>query len=178
MFTRAGESGEVRRASRRRSGYSPHWRRSKMILAACLATPLTVVRRGKGDLSALASLAAAEEAMEILVGLPRSLSGRRGPGRHYREAVRGGPRRSSGKPFPVQLVDEGITTSTAHGALATARHIRRRGGRRSTRPPPRCCSRRRSSPSAGTGAPPGDLVTPRPPRASADEQPGCGRGGD
>src|SRR6202142_4603657 len=44
-----------------------------------LATPLTVVRRGKGDLSALASLAAAEEAMEILVGLPRSLSGREGP---------------------------------------------------------------------------------------------------
>src|SRR6201992_1404584 len=43
-----------------------------------LATPLTVVRRGKGDLNALASLAAAEEAMEILVGLPRSLSGREG----------------------------------------------------------------------------------------------------
>src|ERR1700689_5592082 len=44
-----------------------------------LATPLTVVRRGKGDLDALASLAAAEEAMEILVGLPPSLSGREGP---------------------------------------------------------------------------------------------------
>ena len=44
-----------------------------------LATPLTVVRRGKGDLDALASLAATEEAMEILVGLPRSLSGREGP---------------------------------------------------------------------------------------------------
>src|SRR5246127_3517947 len=44
-----------------------------------LASPLTVVRRGKGDLDALASLAAAEEAMEILVGLPRSLSGREGP---------------------------------------------------------------------------------------------------
>src|SRR5246127_5986940 len=44
-----------------------------------LATPLTVVRRGKGDLDALASLAATEEAMEILVVLPRSLSGREGP---------------------------------------------------------------------------------------------------
>src|ERR1700755_746721 len=44
-----------------------------------LATPLAVVRRGRGDLDALASLAATEEAMEILVGLPRSLSGREGP---------------------------------------------------------------------------------------------------
>ena len=46
-----------------------------------IATPLTVVRRGKGDLDALASLAAAEEAIEILVGLPRSLSGREGAAR-------------------------------------------------------------------------------------------------
>ena len=38
-----------------------------------------LVRRGKGDLDALVSLAAAEEAIEILVGLPRSLSGREGP---------------------------------------------------------------------------------------------------
>src|ERR1700749_5241627 len=44
-----------------------------------LASPLTVGRRGKGDLDALASLAATEEAMEILGGLPRSLSGREGP---------------------------------------------------------------------------------------------------
>src|ERR1700753_4396705 len=44
-----------------------------------LASPLPVVRRGKGDLDALASLAATENAMEILVGLPRSLSGREGP---------------------------------------------------------------------------------------------------
>src|SRR6202012_6269979 len=44
-----------------------------------LASPLTVVRRGKGDLNALAALAATENAMEILVGLPRSLSGREGP---------------------------------------------------------------------------------------------------
>src|SRR5258707_15698452 len=44
-----------------------------------LATPLTVVRRGKGDLDALAPRAPTEEAMEILVGLPRSLPGRGGP---------------------------------------------------------------------------------------------------
>src|SRR5262249_60487573 len=47
--------------------------------SGALATPLSVVRRGRGDLDALASLAATEGAMEILVGLPRSLSGRDGP---------------------------------------------------------------------------------------------------
>src|SRR5580704_19398514 len=78
-----------------------------------LATPLTVVRRGRGDLDALAALAAAEEAMEILVGLPRSLSGREGAAavtaRQFAAdlAVRVAPR-------PVRVVDDRCTTTTAH----------------------------------------------------------------
>ena len=86
-----------------------------------LATPLTVVRRGKGDLDALASLAAAEEAMEILVGLPRSLSGREGP-------AAAGARQFAADlaarvaPLPVRLVDERFTTSTAHEALRAGGH--------------------------------------------------------
>jgi putative Holliday junction resolvase len=91
-----------------------------------LATPLTVVRRGKGDFDALASLAAAEEAMEILVGLPRSLSGREGPAAAYARkfaadlAVRVAP-------LPVRMVDERFTTTTAHVALrATGRDSRAR----------------------------------------------------
>src|SRR6202044_134091 len=44
-----------------------------------LATPLTVVRRGKGDLAPRASLPATEDAREILGGLPRSLTGGDGP---------------------------------------------------------------------------------------------------
>lgn len=86
-----------------------------------LATPLTVVRRGKGDLDTLASLAEAEEAMEILVGLPRSLSGREGPAavtaRKFAAqlAARVAPR-------PVRLVDERFTTATAHEALRQGGH--------------------------------------------------------
>ena len=86
-----------------------------------LATPLTVVRRGKGDLDALASLAATENVMEILVGLPRSLSGREGAAaasaRKFAEtlAVRVAP-------LPVRLVDERFTTSTAHEALRASGH--------------------------------------------------------
>jgi len=81
-----------------------------------IATPLTVVRRGKGDLDALASLAAAEEAIEILVGLPRSLSGREGTAavtaRQFAAALA-----ARVAPLPVRLVDERFTTATAHEAL-------------------------------------------------------------
>jgi putative Holliday junction resolvase len=81
-----------------------------------IATPLTVVRRGKGDTDALASLAAAEEAIEILVGLPRSLSGREGPAA---VTARKFAQRLADRvaPLPVRLVDERFTTTTAHEAL-------------------------------------------------------------
>ena len=81
-----------------------------------IATPLTVVRRGKGDMDALASLAAAEEAIEILVGLPRSLSGREGAAaataRQFAADLA-----ARVAPLPVRLVDERFTTTTAHAAL-------------------------------------------------------------
>lgn len=81
-----------------------------------IATPLTVVRRGKGDTDALAALAAAEEAIEILVGLPRSLSGREGPAavtaRQFAQRLA-----DRVAPLPVRLVDERFTTTTAHEAL-------------------------------------------------------------
>src|SRR3984885_13681197 len=86
-----------------------------------LATPLTVVRRGKGDLDALPSLAATEEAMEILVGLPRSLSGREGPAaasaRKFAAdlAVRVAP-------LPVRLPRGRLTPATAPQALRASGH--------------------------------------------------------
>ncbi|HLH83030.1 MAG TPA: Holliday junction resolvase RuvX [Trebonia sp.] len=81
-----------------------------------LATPLTVVRRGRGDLDALASLAAAEEAIEILVGLPRSLSGREGPAAAAAKRF-AADLAARVAPLPVRLVDERFTTATAHDAL-------------------------------------------------------------
>jgi putative holliday junction resolvase len=123
-----------------------------------LATPLTVVRRGKGDLDELASLADTEEAMEILVGLPTSLSGREGPAavtaRRFATALA-----ARVAPLPVRLVDERFTTATAHEALRASGHDSR--------------ARRQSVDSAAaavlleaaleaerrTGLPPGDLVS-------------------
>jgi putative Holliday junction resolvase len=126
-----------------------------------LATPLTVVRRGKGDLDALASLAAAEEAMEILVGLPRSLSGREGPAaaaaRQFAADLA-----ARVAPLPVRLVDERFTTATAHDALRQGGHDSR--ARRQTVDSAAAAvlleaaleSERR------TGCAPGELMPPRP----------------
>ena len=68
-----------------------------------LASPVETVRRGKGDLARIAKILAAEQeestVVEVVVGLPRSLSGRRGAGgrqgpRVRRRPGRGGSRRS------------------------------------------------------------------------------------
>jgi putative holliday junction resolvase len=129
-----------------------------------LATPLTVVRQGKRALDALAGLAAAEEAMEILVGLPRSLSGRDGP------AAAGAKQFAADlaarvAPLPVRLVDERFTTATAHDALRAGGHDSR--ARRQTVDAAAAAvlleaaleSERR------TGRAPGELVSPAPGRA-------------
>jgi putative holliday junction resolvase len=88
-----------------------------------LASPLTTVLRGRGDLDALTGLAIGHEVIEVIVGLPTGLSGREG-------AAAAGAREFAGRlagrlaPIPVRLVDERFTTVIAHDAL-------RRGGRKS-----------------------------------------------
>ena len=87
-----------------------------------LASPLTTIRRGRGDLDSLAALAAGEGAIELLVGLPTGLSGREGAAaadaRSFAAALA-----ARLAPLPVRLVDERFTTAMAHDAL-------REGGRR------------------------------------------------
>jgi len=86
-----------------------------------LASPLAVLSSGPDDLDELAELAASADAIEVIVGLPTSLSGREGP-------AAGGARSFAADlagrvaPIPVRLVDERFTTTQAHDAL-------RRGGR-------------------------------------------------
>ncbi len=123
-----------------------------------LATPLTVVRRGKGDLDALAELAAQTGPVEVVAGLPTSLSGRES---HAAKAARDFANALANRisPIPVRLVDERFTTTTAHDAL-------RQGGKDSR-------ARRQVVDAAaaavllqatldterGSGYPPGELVT-------------------
>ena len=81
-----------------------------------LATPVETVRRGKGDLSRIARLVRDEEACEVVVGLPRSLSGTEGPAAaKTREfAARLAARIA---PVPVRLQDERLTTISAEAML-------------------------------------------------------------
>src|ERR1700727_535034 len=68
-----------------------------------LASPLTVVRSGPGDLDTLATLAGSAEAIEVIVGLPTSLSGREGAAA---AAARSFAAELAGRlaPVPVRLV--------------------------------------------------------------------------
>lgn len=83
--------------------------------AGVLATPVTTLprdaRRGS-DLQALAALVGDRAAVEVLVGLPRTLSGRSG---RAADAARAYAAVLAGRvaPVPVRLVDERFTTVTA-----------------------------------------------------------------
>jgi putative Holliday junction resolvase len=81
-----------------------------------LASPLETVRRGKGDLDRIAELVAEHEAIEVIVGLPMSLSGREGPAA---EAARDFAVRIADRlaPQAVRLYDERLTTVTAESGL-------------------------------------------------------------
>ena len=85
-----------------------------------LATPVETVRRGRGDLRRLRQLVLAEETVEVVVGLPRSLSGEEGPAavRTREFATRLAERIA---PVPVRLVDERLTTVTAEAMLRDQR---------------------------------------------------------
>lgn len=81
-----------------------------------LATPVETVRRGKGDLARLARLVREDEAVEVVVGLPRSLSGGEGPAAvKAREFALKLAERVS--PVPVRLQDERLTTVSAEAML-------------------------------------------------------------
>ena len=81
-----------------------------------IATPVETVKRGKGDLKRIVELVAEEEAVEVIMGLPRSLSGGEGPAaiktRAFAEKL---ARRID--PVPLRLVDERLTTVSAEAML-------------------------------------------------------------
>lgn len=85
-----------------------------------LATPLDTVTRGPGDLDRLAGMVAENHALEVVVGLPRSLSGGEGPAAATARGFAGALARRVA-PCPVRLVDERLST------VAATRGLRERG---------------------------------------------------
>ncbi len=81
-----------------------------------LATPVETVKRGRGDLRRIERILEEEEAVEVIVGLPRSLSGAEGPAAvKVREFA--GLLAARVAPVPVRLVDERLTTVSAEAML-------------------------------------------------------------
>lgn len=94
-----------------------------------LATPVVTLARdveGGSDVTRIAELARERAAVEVIVGLPRSLSGQDGPAaRTAREYA--GALATALQPVPVRLVDERLTTVTAHDSLRRSGVSGRRG---------------------------------------------------
>lgn len=88
--------------------------------AALLATPVETVARGAGDLERLVHLAVEHEVIEVVVGLPMSLSGGEGPAaakaRDFARSLRHGLQTHS-LAVSVRLVDERLTTVSAERVL-------------------------------------------------------------
>lgn len=84
-----------------------------------LAVPVETVRRGPGDLSRLAAIVTEREALEVLVGLPVSLSGGEGPAAEVARAFAADLARAV-SPVPVRLVDERLSTAGAARGLRAA----------------------------------------------------------
>lgn len=81
-----------------------------------IATPVETVRRGPGDLQRIAAITAEADAVEVVVGLPRSLSGGEGPAaarvREFAARIAGAV-----APVPVRLCDERLSTVSAEAVL-------------------------------------------------------------
>ena len=81
-------------------------------IARALSVPVETVRSGRGDVRRLAQLVAEMEAVEVVVGLPRSLNGTEGPAAEKARALAGRLARRVA-PVPVRLCDERLTTVSA-----------------------------------------------------------------
>jgi putative holliday junction resolvase len=81
-----------------------------------IATPVETVRRGEGDLARLRQIATEEEAIEVVLGLPRSLSGGEGPAAAKAREF-GRLLAAHVAPVPVRLCDERLSTVTAESVL-------------------------------------------------------------
>lgn len=80
-----------------------------------LATPVETVPRGDGDLRRLQELAIELDAVEFVVGLPLALSGAHTASTD--DATGFGARLAGSGAIPVRLVDERLSTVSAHSAM-------------------------------------------------------------
>jgi putative holliday junction resolvase len=126
-----------------------------------LATPVETVVRGRGDLVRLRAIAAELDAREVVVGLPRSLSGREGPAAAKARAFATELADLLGRDgVAVRLLDERLTTVSAEAVLRS----QGRKGRQRRAVVDQAAAvvmlQNALDTERGTGRPPGELVPP------------------
>lgn len=94
--------------------------------AGTLAVPVETLKRGSNDMASIRDFTREYEALEVLVGLPLSLSGKRGKAAEiatdYAEQLA-----ALIQPIPVRLVDERLTTVQAQRGLKESGMTTRQG---------------------------------------------------
>jgi putative holliday junction resolvase len=124
-----------------------------------LASPLETVPRGSDSVDRLAALATEHKAVEVIVGLPASLSGREGKAAAEVRKLTSAIARDLA-PVPVRLVDERFTTVLAHDALR-ARGMGSRARRNAVdKAAAAVLLQSALDAERSTGEPPGTLVSP------------------
>jgi putative Holliday junction resolvase len=126
-----------------------------------LATPVETVARGRGDRARLRAIAAELGAREVVVGLPRSLSGREGPAAVKARAFAADLAADlADDGVEVRLLDERLTTVSAEAVLRS----RGRTGKQRRAVVDQAAAvvmlQNALDTERGTGRPPGELVPP------------------
>lgn len=92
---------------------------AKCDTAAILSVPVMTARREVDDFDTVVDLVRDLDALEVVVGLPLNMDGSRG--KSAKEATRWAKRLAKRiTPVPVRLVDERLTTVSAHRNLSAA----------------------------------------------------------
>ncbi|MGH8824379.1 MAG: Holliday junction resolvase RuvX [Jiangellaceae bacterium] len=133
-------------------------------VAACdpdgvLATPVETVRRdpGAADLARIALLAAERAAIEVVVGLPRTLAGREGRAAQAARAY-AGSLAARVTPCPVRLVDERLSTVIAARGMQAGGVSARKGRGTVDKAAAAVILQAALDIERGSGRPPGEIV--------------------
>ncbi len=128
--------------------------------AGSLAVPVEVVARGAGDLDRITALVGEYEALEVIVGLPLSMSGREGPAAvKVRAFVDALVVALAGT--PVRLVDERLSTVAATRGMRAGGTSVAKGRQRVDAAAAAVIVQTALDRERATGAPAGDIVTGR-----------------
>lgn len=131
-----------------------------------IATPVETLRRGRGDLAALAALVAEREAVEVVVGLPTTLAGRHGPAAEAAQAYAEEVAALVG--VPVRLVDERLSTVGAQRGLHASGVDTRKGRGVIDQAAAVIILQGALDAERSAGAPPGRLVEPARPSPNVE----------